>query len=481
MTLGRAVLSATLAVSLAACGGGGGNSSGGNTGGGNTGGGGTPGGGGGGGTAACSLADRQNWALGQLSEWYLFPNLLDTSVNQNNYDTVQGYLDALVAPARAQDKDRFFTYITSIEEENDLIQNGSNAGFGVRLTYDTVNNRVFVVEAFENAPAFPKGLDRGTEIVAIGGQSVSSLMASGGPQAVVQALGPSNPGVTRSFTLRQPDGTQRSATVTKTEYSLDPISDRYGVRIFDNDGTRVGYLNLRTFIVDDAKQQLRSAFQRFQSQGVTQVILDLRYNGGGLISVAELLGDLLGANRVGDVYSKTVFRPSKSVNNETTLFMSQPQAISADKIAVIATNGTASASELVTNSFIPYLGDDIGLIGQDTFGKPVGQIALDRSACDDRLRAVALKTTNANNQGEYFSGLASVVRASCAADDDIFTPLGNANEASISTALDYLAGRSCAPITSAAKDGTVHSRKVEREMVMPRQPSAAQFRIPGLN
>ena len=476
MSLGRTFLSATLAFSLAACGGGGGNSGGG-SGGGLTGGG---GGGGGTGSTACSLADRQDWVLGQLNEWYLFPNLLDTSVNQNSHDTVQGYINALVAPARAQQRDRFFTYITSIEEENDLIQNGSNAGFGVRLTYDTVNNRVFVVEAFENAPAFPQGFDRGTEILSIGGESVASLMASGGAQAVVNALGPAEPGTTRSFTIRQPNGTQRNATVTKADFSLDPISDRYGVRVFDNGGTRVGYVNLRTFIIEDAGRQLRVAFEQFRSQGVTQVILDLRYNGGGLISVAELLGDLLGADRTGDVFSNVVFRPSKDENNETRLFMAEPQAIAAEKIAVIATEGTASASELVTNSFIPYLNDNIALIGRDTFGKPVGQIALDRSACDDRLRAVALRTTNANNQGDYYTGLASVMSQTCAAGDDIFTPLGDANEASISVALDYLAGRSCTPIGSAS-DNPIALSGPRHELIMPSRPTAAQIRLPGLN
>ena len=246
MGLGRTVLSATLAVSLAACGGGGNSSSGG----GNTGTGGTTGGG----TIAdaCSLASRQDWALQQLNEFYLFPTLIDQTVNRANYSTVQSYIDALVAPARAQQRDRFFTYITSIAEENALISSGSSAGFGIRLSYQQASQQVFVVEAFESAPALAEGIDRGSEIIAINGQSVSQLMASGGPQAVVNALGPSDPGVTRELTVRQPDGTELTASVTKTEFSLDPISDRYGAKIFDNGGTRVGYVNLRTFIIEDA-------------------------------------------------------------------------------------------------------------------------------------------------------------------------------------------------------------------------------------
>ncbi|MEG3597426.1 MAG: peptidase S41, partial [Pseudomonadota bacterium] len=149
-----------LATSLTACGGGGSSSG--------TGGGGSGAGGGTGGGSAdtCSLASRQDWAFAQLDETYLFPTLLDRTVNRASYSSVQGYIDALVAPARAQDRDRFFTYITSIAEENALINSGSNAGLGIRLAYDQVARRVFVLEAFESAPAFAQGIDRGSEIIA---------------------------------------------------------------------------------------------------------------------------------------------------------------------------------------------------------------------------------------------------------------------------------------------------------------------------
>lgn len=474
MSIGRSILSATLAVSLSACGGGG---SGNNTGGGTSGG--TSGGTGG--TNSCSLSARQDWARDVLQEWYLFPELLDTSVNKAAYSDVQSYIDALVAPARAQNKDRYFTYLTSIQEENDLINSGSNAGFGVRLGYDSAANRVYVVEAFENAPALAAGIDRGTEILQINGQSVTNLMASGGPAAVSDALGPGDIGVTRNLTVRSAAGVEQTVSVTKAEFALDPISDRYGVKILpDGAGGQVGYINLRTFIVQDAGPQLRTAFGQFRSAGVTRVILDLRYNGGGLVSIADLLGDLMAEGREGQVFSETKLRPSKASENSTKLFENQNQQIAVTRLAVIGRGGTASASELVTNSFIPYLGTSLALVGENTYGKPVGQYAFDRSACDDRLRAVTFKTVNAAGNGEYFSGLASVMGATCRAGDDIFTQLGEPSEASVKVALDYIAGRTCTPMFSAAKSSSLSAEGGTQTLLQPRIPNAVQRENPGV-
>lgn len=479
MGLGRNALASLVAISLTACGGGGSSNP---TPGPIAGGGG--GGGTGGGTNTCGLASRQQWVKAAVDEWYLFPDLVDESVSAASFNNVQDYIDALVRPARDESKDRFFSYITSIEEEEALINSGSNAGFGVRLGYDTANNRVFVLEAYENAPGLAASIDRGTEILAIGTssstlQSVSSLMAAGGPQSVINALGPSDPGVTRVLQFRTAGGVTMEASVTKAEYALDPVSNRYGVKIFDDGGKKVGYLNLRTFIVSSADQNLRDAFQQFQDQGVTELIIDLRYNGGGLVRIADLMGDLMGSDKVGSVFSNTELRPSKASENSTELFQTQAQAIAPTKIAFIGRGGSASASELVANSMIPYLGNNTALIGTNTFGKPVGQFAFDQDACDDRLRLVAFKTTNANNEGEYFTGLASVFPNTCSASDDLFTQLGEPTEASISVALDFLAGRSCTAISDVGTSRSAQSA-VKQEVLQPRRPNAVQHRIPGL-
>jgi carboxyl-terminal processing protease len=434
-------------------------------------------------TAGCSLRERQDWAAAQLKEWYLFPETLPASLSPASYTTVDDYIDALTATARGQGRDRYFTYLTSIVEENAYYASGSSAGFGFRLAYDSAAGRVFVAESFENTPALNAGIDRGAEIVAIGTsaadlRTVASIMASGGPAGVSDALGPTTAGTTRILRVTDAAGT-RDITVAKADYALTPVSSRYGAKVLDDGGRKVGYVNLRTFI-DTADPALRTAFAQFKAAGITEVIVDLRYNGGGLVSIAQLMGDLMGANRAtSDVFDYMVFRPEKAAENETRFFQPKTQSIAPTKIAFIGTGGTASASELVVNAFIPYLHANAALIGTNTYGKPVGQVAIDRAGCDDRLRVIAFATQNAARQGNYFNGLAGTVEASCRAGDDVSYPLGDPREASTKAALDFLAGRSCTAIASGGQTTLALRTGAARELLTPERPSTVQREVPG--
>src|SRR3954451_3416514 len=141
------LVSALATVSLlAGCGGGG---SGGTVGGGTltgTTGGGTSGGATG---TSCSLRDRQDWALAQLKEWYLFPETLPASLDPTPYSTVDAYIDALTATARSQGKERFFNSLTSIAHENGFFGPGRPAGSGVPPSYTTPAPSFFVVETVQ--------------------------------------------------------------------------------------------------------------------------------------------------------------------------------------------------------------------------------------------------------------------------------------------------------------------------------------------
>ena len=432
----------------------------------------------------CSLRSRQDWAAAQIREFYLFPETLPTVLDPAAFTSVSAYIDALTATARAQGRDRFFTYLTSIADENAFINSGQTAAFGIRLQTDSVARRVFVVDSYENAPAFAAGLDRGTEILAIGTspadlRSVDAIIAAEGAAGISTAFGPATAGLARSVRISDATGT-RVVAMTKADFAIQPISPRFGSRIIDDGGKRVGYVNLRTFI-STADPQLRDAFASFKAQGVTQIIVDFRYNGGGLVSIAELMGDLLGDNRLAsDVFSFTTFRPEKSSNNSTKLFSRQAQSVGPTRIAFIGTAASASASELVINSFTPYLGTASGLIGANTFGKPVGQIARDQATCDDRLRIIAFATQNSARRGDYYNGLASEVAASCRADDGLSAQMGDPAEASTRAALDFLAGKACTPISSDARAAALGDAPRDRRVLLvPDRPDVAQREVPG--
>ncbi|MEO5492570.1 MAG: S41 family peptidase [Sphingomonas sp.] len=430
--------------------------------------------------AGCSLRERQDWAFAQLKEWYLFPDTMPASLDPSGYSTVGAYVDALTATARAQHKDRNFTYVTSIKSEDAYYASGSNAGFGVRLSYETAG-RVFVSESFEGAPALAAGIDRGTEILAVGTtaqklQNVSDLITTNGAQGVTDALGPTTAGTSRVLRVST-GGVVGTVTLTKADYSLTPVSSRYGAKIITEGGKQYGYVNLRTFI-STADPALRDAFAQFRAAGVTDIIIDVRYNGGGLVSIADLMGDLMGANRPAtDPFEYMMYRSEKQTNNTTRYFKNQPQSIAPTRIAFIGTGGTASASELVINAMRPYLRTNAALIGTNTYGKPVGQIAIDKSACDDRLRVIAFSLKNADRDGDYYDGLASKMEASCQAGDDINYPMGDPREASTRSALDFLQGKTCTKIGGIT---TLAIKAKPRELIVPADASTAQRETPGL-
>jgi len=440
------------------------------------------------GNSACTLAARQTWALAQVREWYLFPETLPASVDFAAYADLPSFVDALTATARAQRRDRYFTHIASIADEDAYYDSGESAGIGVRLKTDLAARQAWVSEAFEGAPGLVAGLDRGTQILAVGSsenslRTVSDILTASGEQGLTDALGPTSAGTTRALRVRDPGGAERVVSVTKAVYDLTPVSARYGARVIEEDGRKVGYINLRTFIAT-ADPALRTAFASLGAQGVDEVIVDLRYNGGGLTSIAALLGNLLGGNRrTSDIQTQFAYRPEKASENETIRFAPRAESVSPRKIAFIGFEGTASASELVINAMIPWLHADVALVGGNTYGKPVGQIAIDRAACDDRLRIIAFAGKNAAGNGDYYSGLAASMEATCRAGDDVTRPFGDPQESSIRVALDWLAGRGCTSIASATASG-VRAASLPgagSRLLVPERPTTPQQReVPGI-
>jgi len=270
-------------------------------------------------------------------------------------------------------------------------------------------------------------------------------------------------------------------TLTKRIVTILPVPAAGGTAILtlpSNSTVQVGYIHLRTFI-STAQTPLRNAYAQFRMQGINNIIVDLRDNGGGLVDVADLVGDLHAMNRAQtDVFSHMRFNASKSSANDLVrLFQPQPQSVAPVRIAFITTAGTASASELVVNGMKPWV--EVAIIGANTYGKPVGQAAFDMSGCDLRLRLIAFKLTNANDEGDYFNGLASTLPFACAAADDYRLAPGDPTEDSTAEALNWLGTGACGQIISAQAPGLQLALPKPR-LPVPRTPTPAQAYLPGL-
>lgn len=410
------------------------------------------------GADACSVTNQKQFTFNVVREWYLFTDLLPQTVDLNAFPTATALLDSMTATARAQQRDRFYSFITSIQSEQSLLSSGQTSGFGVQTFIRSATSQVFFVEVFEGSAAADAGLVRGDELLAVGTssanlQTVASLLAT--PNGLSNALGPSTAGTARTLRWRNASGQEITREIVKRTYTITPVPELQRVLIDRTaQGLRpVGHLTLRSFI-STADAQLRSAFATFRQNGVQDVIIDLRYNGGGLVSTAELLLNLLAGNQANQVSYETRFNPAKTSSQQTVRLQTLAETIPTLRIAFITTGLSASASELVINSMAPYA--QVAIIGERTSGKPVGQSAFDIGACDFRLRLVTFKSVNRNGDGDYFTGLPDAAYArggdsTCSATDDLTRLPGDSAESMTSTALGWLASGSCA--TPIAADG----------------------------
>jgi C-terminal processing protease CtpA/Prc len=229
-------------------------------------------------------------------------------------------------------------------------------------------------------------------------------------------------------------GDRRDLVMRKRPVTIPTVSL---TRVFDVHGRRVGYLFFRNF-VRPSVAALDEAFTTLREAGVTELVLDLRYNGGGLVDVAVHLAGLIGGAAVRDqVFAESQHNDRNRRLDAVLRFGNPRRALPFSRIVVIATRASASASELLINGLRPFV--PVTIVGDRTFGKPVGQYLY--AFCDKVFAPVSFSMVNADGQGDYFDGLA----VDCPAPDDIGRQLGDVQEGSLSEALRFLATGTCSP------------------------------------
>jgi C-terminal peptidase prc len=381
------------------------------------------------GPASCTTTGQNLYVRDVMSDLYLWYEFMPR-VNPVRFSSPEEVLDAL----RYRPLDQTFSYITSRAANDAFYSDSQFIGFG--LSTSTADGEMRVLQVFDDSPAAEGGLTRGDRIVEINGQSVSRLIENG---QIGSAFGPSEVGVEASVVFTSRDGEQHRATMIKRLVTIPTVSL---TRLFEVDGRKVGYLFFRNF-VRPSFGALNDAFAAMKEAGVTELVLDLRYNGGGLVDVATHLSSLIGGTRTeGQIFAEFVHNDRNTRYNEILRFGAAESALLLSRLLVITTRSSASASELVINGLRPFI--PVVVIGDRTYGKPVGQYGID--FCDKVLAPVAFALLNADGEADYFDGIS----ADCPAPDDVEHDLGVADEGSLAEALHYIGTGRC----SASSEGT---------------------------
>jgi C-terminal processing protease CtpA/Prc len=371
----------------------------------------------------CTVLDQNIFVRDTLREMYLWYQELP-DLDPALYPSPEAYLDAV----RFRPQDESFSYISSAEATSSFYSASQYVGLGFSMQY-VGESRARLSQVFPDSPASEAAMSRGDYLVAIAGTPIEELVNSG---TVDAALGPSEIGVAVELRWRSQFGEERSAILTKRPVTIPTVSQK---EIFDVNGLPVGYVHLRNF-VEPSVAALDAAFAEFQSRGVTDLVLDLRYNGGGLIDVARHLGSLIGGFRTNtQPFVELAHNDKNAFRNRTFRFDDPSPSLDVPRVVIIATRASASASELVIAGLDPFI--PVTVVGDRTYGKPVGQYGFE--FCDKVLFPVSFRSRNAAGETDYFDGLP----VDCPASDNLDRALGDPAESSLAEALDVLRRGQC--------------------------------------
>lgn len=408
-----------------------------------------------------TVLDERNWLRSWTHELYLWFNEVP-DLDPGLATSTLAYFDQLKSPSR----DRFhFTYPTDVWLA--LSEAGESAGYGATwVLLSTLPPREAVVAYTEpGSPAAAAGLVRGTRILRIDGVELVSDNTAHGVDVLNAGLFPETAGELHTFTVQDPGSVgTRTMTVVSTIVTAAPVQN---TRWLDTPTGRVGYLLFNDHIAT-AESALVDAISSLKSDGITDLVLDLRYNGGGFLAIASQLSYMIAgqANTGGVTFEQLQFNSQHPQTNpvtgapldpmpflSTTVGYSLPSGqalptLDLDRVFVLTGSGTCSASESIINSL---RGADVQVIqiGSRTCGKPYGFYPMDN--CGTTYFSINFRGVNAKNFGDYpdgfapfGSGGASVYTPGCPVADDFGHQLGDPAEARLKMALNYRATGSCA-------------------------------------
>lgn len=377
---------------------------------------------------SCTQESKNTTLFQILQSDYLWNNDLPSSIEPKKYSSLHQLLDAIKSP-----NDRF-SFLLTEQEYQDRYVNAVfyGYGFGSRNNFDKGNIQVLYV--YPHSPADQAGLKRGDLITEVNSISVKKLFddVEQGRLDIADIFGPNQLGLETEISWTSPDASYAHARIQKKEVTTETILH---LERHTKQGKDIGYFVFDSFI-NRSEQDIQQALSELA--GVDELVIDLRYNGGGLIRVANQLASQVAWHKVANKVFITYLYNNNYVNQPVLFDLGRGiTQLNLDKIYVLTAPGTCSSSELVINSLRPFI--DVITIGADTCGKPFGQSPT--PICDEVLFAINFQTVNALGFGGYEQGIAAHCPASDLAQNDwgIDDPL-------LDNAYYHIATGQCQPI-----------------------------------
>ncbi len=349
-----------------------------------------------------------------MNDWYLWYDKMP-EVNVEDYNSPEDLLEAL----RYDSLDKW-SYITSVESFNSYFEEGEYEGHGFGYTYDK-DGKAWITFVFKASDFTDQGVKRGWQMLKINGKDIQAFTD------ISTYLNGLSVGTVDNFEFRKPDQTLAEVSSTRKLIKMNTVLLADTLHVASQ---IVGHLVFKGFIAP-SNAELDTAFAKFKDLGVQQLILDLRYNGGGRMDVTEKLASLIaGPATDGKVFVKYKHNDMRSAYNSSVNFESEPYALNLNQLIVVASKGTASASEAIINGLKPYL--NVVVIGDNTYGKPVGMHTWTYD--DYAFVPISFRLLNAKNVGDYYDGLT----ADSYIEDGLGWDFTDRNEYRLKEAIYYL-------------------------------------------
>jgi carboxyl-terminal processing protease len=441
-----------------------------------------------------STLDENNWLRSWTNELYLWYSEVP-DLDPGAYATTSAYFPLLKTSALTSTgaaKDRFhFTYPTLQWEQ--MSQGGVDIGYG--LTFDIVMStpprQVYAAFVWSGYAAAAANVTRGEQVIQIDGVD----MIDAGDQASIdtlnQGLSPASSGEIHTFLLRDAaSGTERTVTLQASAVTETPVPIVTTVAAADGP---VGYLLFNDHIAT-AESELVAGIQQLKSAGVVDLVLDIRYNGGGFLDIASELAYMIAGPvpTAGEAFDQIAFNAKYPNRNPVTGgslsptpfhataqgFSSSPAAgtslpyLGLRRVFILTGPGTCSASEAIMNG-LTGVGIQVIQIGSTTCGKPYGFYPQDN--CGTTYFSIQFQSDNAQAFGNYSDGfspanaavLTSAVLPGCSVADDFSHQLGDPAESRLSAALGYRTAGVC---TVPANGVAAAHASERRELAVHRAP-----------